>query len=149
MSRFKIKRKIPRMSVAGEVTNQGAQTTTANTTGLGVEQVVSQTKPVPELTEAQLEAMRINQPIPVPNDIPAISVPGLVDTYGNLTDTTHREYVNDLNRVVDRNMYNLRNESIETNPYDFSTINLGAEDIGSRFLRLGNTIGRARSEGYD
>lgn len=149
MSRFKIKRKIPRMSVAGEVTNQGVQTTTANTTGLGVEQVVSQTKPVPELTEAQLEAMRINQPIPVPDDIPAISVPGLVDTYGNLTDTTHREYVNDLNRVVDRNMYNLRNESIETNPYDFSTINLGAEDIGSRFLRLGNTIGRARSEGYD
>lgn len=149
MSRFKVKRKIPRMSVAGEVANPGVQTTTANTTGLGVEQVVSQTKPVPELTEAQLEAMRINQPIPVPDDIPAISVPGLVDTYGNLTDTTHREYVNDLNRVVDRNMYDLRNEPIETNPYDFSTIPLGAEDIGSRFLRLGNTIGRARSEGYD
>lgn len=149
MSRFKVKRKIPRMSVAGEVANPGVQTTTANTTGLGVEQVVSQTKPVPELTEAQLEAMRINQPIPVPDDIPAISVPGLVDTYGNLTDTTHREYVNDLNRVVDRNMYDLRNEPIETNPYDFSTILLGAEDIGSRFLRLGNTIGRARSEGYD
>lgn len=149
MSRFKVKRKIPRMSVAGEVANQGVQTTTANTTGLGVEQVVSQTKPVPELTEAQLEAMRINQPIPVPDDIPAISVPGLVDTYGNLTDTTHREYVNDLNRVVDRNMYDLRNKPIETNPYDFSTIPLGAEDIGSRFLRLGNTIGRARSEGYD
>lgn len=40
-------------------------------------------------------------------------------------------------------------EDFESNPFDFSTLNIGAEDIGSRFLRLGNTIGRARSEGYD
>lgn len=40
-------------------------------------------------------------------------------------------------------------ENFENNPFDFSTLNIGAEDIGSRFLRLGNTIGRARSEGYD
>lgn len=40
-------------------------------------------------------------------------------------------------------------ERFENNPFDFSTLNIGAEDIGSRFLRLGNTIGRARSEGYD
>ena len=137
------------MAVAGEVANPNVQTTTANTTGLGAEQVVSQTKPVPVLTDAQLEAMRINQPIAVPDTIPTVSVPGLVDTYGNLTDATHQEYVNDLNRVVDRNMNDLRSSSVETNPYDFSTIPLGAEDIGSRFLRMGQTIGRARSEGYD
>lgn len=40
-------------------------------------------------------------------------------------------------------------EDFESDPFDFSTLNIGAEDIGSRFLRLGNTIGRARSEGYD
>lgn len=151
MNKFVIKRRIRRMDAAGTVVDPNNPSGMA-TQGMGAEEVVS-TNPVPELSEEELAARGINAPLTAPA-ISGVTVPsiGLVDTLGNLTGQTHQAYVDDLNRVVEGNMADERDRFRrgygESDPYDFTTLQLGAEDIGSRFMRMGQAIGRARSDGY-
>ena len=139
-SKFKIVRKIPRYDNAGVVGDPKAN---GEIQGIGMEPLVASSPGglgMPGLLS--------------PND--ALSQPGLVNPldqdYSSINaelqdlaarNTISYAYSRGKNESLDPASDPVSGGSVETNVYDFTSMpgNLGAEDIGSRFMRAGQTLG--------
>lgn len=129
MSKYLIKRKIPKMAAAGEV----AQPQLAGVQGLGMETLAT-TNP------SSLDSI-LGGKIDEPTLYQGNPLTPVLDTgiYGHVG--------GDLTANV--NPDKRQNRTGETDTFDFGTIPYyGADDISSRFMQMGQSIGRSRNEGY-
>lgn len=152
MSKYVIKRKIPKYQEAGEVGSymlgnmDGIQ-------GLGIEPLVNTNQGLPAPvnplgiysldTPDQLRTKYANA-FDQDNVFPASfkgSLQRIAENYQDNGITLNNITVNDVDKS--------KTGSGETDVFDFTTIPYyGADDIGSRFTQMGRGIGRMRSEGY-
>lgn len=152
MSKYVIKRKIPKYQEAGEVGSymlgnmDGIQ-------GLGIEPLVNTNQGLPAPvnplgiysldTPDQLRTKYANA-FDQDNVFPASfkgSLQRMAENYQDNGITLNNITVNDVDKS--------KTGSGETDVFDFTTIPYyGADDIGSRFTQMGRGIGRMRSEGY-
>lgn len=152
MSKYVIKRKIPKYQEAGEVGSymlgnmDGIQ-------GLGIEPLVNTNQGLPASvnplgiysldTPDQLRTKYANA-FDQDDVFPASfkgSLQRIAENYQDNGITLNNITVNDVDKS--------KTGSGETDVFDFTTIPYyGADDIGSRFTQMGRGIGRMRSEGY-
>lgn len=155
MSKYIIKRKIPKYQEAGEVGSymlgnmDGIQ-------GLGMEPLVNTNKGLPaqasplgiysmytpdrlmDKYDTAFEKKDMNDMFPASFKG---SLQRIAENYQDNAITFNNLTVNDVDKS--------KTDSGETDVFDFTTIPYyGADDIGSRFTQMGRGIGRMRSEGY-